>query len=349
MNDKKSDIFLIENNGVTEVYQVHTATNKFCERINEKIRSEFGVIEEIIKHQPSIGNYYEKILSNSILEYLPSMWKIGTGFIFDDQKNKSSPQIDILVYDDQKISPIFKSGDLVVIRPREAKFTIEVKKTLSLRDVDDVINKFTFSNCGCEVSQETGVQFINIFAYKSTAKIERIFERVRAALTKKLNQLIEQGSGDEEKAYLAIQSLTLPRIFFLNSDKFIDCRIRFKNHVGELSLSIDQIPYTTGGASELISRIMWANSNEFTERSHLSSGNLFLPIESIKIEIPIIMKVFLSLKRAIELYPNNNKAVWKMERLKDVIGFMVPPDLKVNKLEDFFKSIKDGFTRPCPK
>lgn len=84
------------------------------------------------KHWQSDGSYKERLLKKAIREVVPSTLKVGDGFLIyrkdKEQENfEISRQIDILVYDDRYVAPIFRDDDFVVILAETALATIEVK------------------------------------------------------------------------------------------------------------------------------------------------------------------------------------------------------------------------------
>ena len=80
----------------------------------------------------SVGSYKEAILRKSILQFLPSNLKIGTGFIVSNSDHIHgrngiiSTQLDIIIYDD-KSPVVFKEGDFVIVTENSVRAVIEVK------------------------------------------------------------------------------------------------------------------------------------------------------------------------------------------------------------------------------
>lgn len=84
------------------------------------------------KHWQSDGSYKERLLKKAIREVVPSTLRIGDGFLIyrkdrEQEDFEISRQIDILVYDDRYVAPIFRDDDFVVILAETALATIEVK------------------------------------------------------------------------------------------------------------------------------------------------------------------------------------------------------------------------------
>lgn len=88
-------------------------------------------------------------------EFLPDRWGIGGGFILKPDGSVSN-QVDILIYDKAKDSPIYRDGALLVLSPGMARVAIEVKSNF---DGDEVADSFenlasvkrNDANCQCVV------------------------------------------------------------------------------------------------------------------------------------------------------------------------------------------------------
>lgn len=84
----------------------------------------------------SVGSYKEAILRKSILQFLPSNLKIGTGFIVSNSDHLNgrngiiSTQLDIIIYDD-KSPVIFQEGDFVIVTETSVRAVIEVKTKIT--------------------------------------------------------------------------------------------------------------------------------------------------------------------------------------------------------------------------
>jgi len=111
-------------------------------------------------HYPSLGQYKERLLADAIRDFLPRTVEVGTGFVMfphadtdppgggesHDPLNQSafsmSPQCDILIYDVAKHPAIFRDRDFVIIRPEAVRAVIEVKGSLSRREVSSALISF---------------------------------------------------------------------------------------------------------------------------------------------------------------------------------------------------------------
>lgn len=105
---------------------------RFLEGIADEIISKSQRIELLIQHNPVKGNYREELLRGILKKYLPKKYEVATGFVEGCKR-----QCDILIYDSQNFSPLFREGDLVVIPEKALRAVIEVKSTLDSNQFND--------------------------------------------------------------------------------------------------------------------------------------------------------------------------------------------------------------------
>ncbi|WP_124775608.1 DUF6602 domain-containing protein [Micromonospora inaquosa] len=134
----------------------------FSALLGESLTARVELLERLLRgsHYPSLGQYKERVLAETIRGYLPTSVQVGTGFVlfphnnssnlakseFFDPLNQSaysiSRQCDVLVYDVSQIPPVFRDGDFVVVRPEAVRAVIEVKGSLSIPQLDDALASF---------------------------------------------------------------------------------------------------------------------------------------------------------------------------------------------------------------
>ncbi len=130
--------------------------------VGESLSSRVGLLEKLLgdAHYPSVGQYKERLLADTIRNFLPRTVEVGTGFVMfphadndpvggpelHDPLNQSaflmSRQCDILVYDIARFPPVFRDGDFVVVRPEAVRAVIEVKGSLTLRETKSLLESF---------------------------------------------------------------------------------------------------------------------------------------------------------------------------------------------------------------
>lgn len=134
----------------------------FAALLGESLTARVGLLERLLgqAHYPSLGQYKERLLADSIKSFLPSSVEVGNGFVLFPHSDQDPPvppelydplnqsaysiskQCDIIVYDSANFPPIFRDGDFVVLRPEAVRAIIEVKGSLSRSALQDALESF---------------------------------------------------------------------------------------------------------------------------------------------------------------------------------------------------------------
>ena len=81
------------------------------------------------------GIFRESLLRNFLEGILPQSLSIDTGFIYGFDEYENSKQIDILIWDSHKYSPIYRTKEFVIVPPESVVAVIEVKSKFSKKDL----------------------------------------------------------------------------------------------------------------------------------------------------------------------------------------------------------------------
>jgi hypothetical protein len=81
------------------------------------------------------GIFRESLLRNFLEGILPQSLSIDTGFIYGFDEYENSKQIDILIWNSHKYSPIYRTKEFVIVPPESVAAIIEVKSKFSKRDL----------------------------------------------------------------------------------------------------------------------------------------------------------------------------------------------------------------------
>lgn len=116
--------------------------NKLFEGSLRRLRAEAEYFSRLTDHDPELGRLNETHLVKLLRTYLPPKIGIGTGFIAGGGDSpQHSPQCDIILYDTLNNAPLYKS-DAWSIYPIEMVYgVIEVKTTLTKRELEDAFVK----------------------------------------------------------------------------------------------------------------------------------------------------------------------------------------------------------------
>ena len=120
------------------------ALDKLFEGSLRRLRTEADYFSRLTGHAPELGRLNETHLVKLLRDYLPPKIGIGTGFIASGgDAPRQSPQCDIVLYDALNNAPLYRS-DAWSIYPIEMVYgVIEVKTTLSKRELKDAFEKCT--------------------------------------------------------------------------------------------------------------------------------------------------------------------------------------------------------------
>jgi Domain of unknown function (DUF6602) len=201
-----------------------------AERFSRILQADMDWFEQVISHQPTVGAFYEIMLRNTLKELAPAGCEIATGFVLDPYRPIHSKQLDIVAYDHTQSSPVFRSGDLVVVRPSPVISVTEVKKTLRMRDIEQAIDGTFFSNLGTRLHSLggafEGVQSLNIFGFSSKLKPQEIADNIRDYLDSKIRYTRIQHRKTKRRGVLYLKEIVLPNIFVRNDRFYITSFLR---------------------------------------------------------------------------------------------------------------------------
>jgi len=127
--------------------------------ISESLSSRIELLSNILddKHWPSIGTYKEKLLLNTIKQFLPEKFGITSGFvcfnsppIINREKTPFSggaflsdylisKQCDIIIYDRLNYPIIYNDDGFAIVWAQSVKVIIEVKSTLNFNNLSQIL------------------------------------------------------------------------------------------------------------------------------------------------------------------------------------------------------------------
>lgn len=108
----------------------------------KEIMSKLGRLNELVKHAPSVGTYHENLITNYLSNFLSKRFSVKTGFVYNPKTQEVSPQIDILIIDENVPSAyLFQDGNFAVVVPNAVVSAIEVKTVLNKSSFDDIVKK----------------------------------------------------------------------------------------------------------------------------------------------------------------------------------------------------------------
>jgi len=144
------------------VENVRSDLTGYASLLGESFSARIDMLERVIQssHYPSLGRYKERLLARVIRDSVPRNIEVGTGFILFPHENLSpaggsqhydplnqsafsiSRQCDILIYDVSDVPPVFRDEDFVIIRPEAVRAVIEVKGSLTYKELYSILESF---------------------------------------------------------------------------------------------------------------------------------------------------------------------------------------------------------------
>ena len=115
-------------------------TEYFADVAEELKRKSDRVRFNFKTHRPSAGDNREAIVANFLVEHLPKSFGVGTGLILS-KDGLFSKQADIVVVDHMRNAPLYSSLPEKIWLVESVYALLEVKTTLSPKDISDSITK----------------------------------------------------------------------------------------------------------------------------------------------------------------------------------------------------------------
>ena len=137
-----------------------------------------------LKHPGEKGMFREFFISEILSPLLPHHYGITSGIIVDANNNQSN-QLDVIIYDKRKLPPLLMRDGAGIIPLDSALIVIEVKSTLTRKDLKTSLTSAIKLNptfiSHLEMTQRNSnaiYPLYSIFAYNSDASAKSEFERV---------------------------------------------------------------------------------------------------------------------------------------------------------------------------
>jgi hypothetical protein len=314
--------------------------NFLADRFHRKIKSESSWFENVIKHAPTVGTFYENLVRNTLREFAPTSNKVGTGFVYDSTRDKHGKQIDILVYDDSDRSVIYRCDEFVVIHPGSVISVNEVKKTLSSTNLKEVIRTTFFNNFGWDNGEYPGVNTINIFAFSLSCKKETIITSLKEALEDCISSLLVEAEGTVGN--FPITYCTLPDIYFLDENFYLQTQLLAKENGFELEI---HSVTGTGSVGAFLSNVTRENPVKINtyEKSYLYR-NIRPLSERYPVNGHILLIDIIPYPKLIDAYPENREKLISLSiEGKKPVSLYVPKGVRFSSYanaQEFFKNSK---------
>lgn len=150
------------------------------------------------KNKAEDGRFVESLIRMQLRKFLPKDLEVSSGFIHKPavkvgvnnrsrrmEKDKTSSQLDIIVYNSAKYPVFLKFEDNVIVPPEAVIAIISIKKKLYMKDVEPEIKalKDAAEMCRCRNSKSSmrGPYTVLLGITSDFKKAERAFEKIKQA------------------------------------------------------------------------------------------------------------------------------------------------------------------------
>ena len=291
------------------LHRYHYDSDLFLgDRLSQRLKSEQGWFEKLVTHAPSVGTFYEDALRSIVGNILPSTVKVGTGFIFDSSTRRHSKQIDILVYDDSRTAPLYSSGQFVVVSPEMVVAASEVKKSLELRDIRNIITSTVNSYFVNHPMDPPGCHRIYVFSYSSRVHTEKVMDTVVKELSNHIDAFSTKTKTGKQIQF-AMNSIVLPHFYFFDRPDNVSAWIR-RGATGQCEVTVSK---HSGGANDGLGYYLDAMVIEREGNGGIDRRTWFsVPIENyedkiVSARVPLVQRV--SMLQLCERFPAERKEI----------------------------------------
>jgi hypothetical protein len=168
-----------------DITEFHKSSTKELTTIKDRVRNLIGSA-----NWGEEGKYKESILMNTLRRFIPSNFRVGTGFVVKkssrDIPHEATTQIDLILYD-STFPVLFSEGDFVIVTPESVRGIVEVKtniRKLSSGKLSEMVQKVIKN---AEFISDGQVRkkylFNGIFGYEGYNNIQQVVSRTQSILS----------------------------------------------------------------------------------------------------------------------------------------------------------------------
>ena len=262
--------------------------------------------------------------------------------MLDPHRPLHSKQLDIIAYDRTSASPVFKNGDLVVVRPSSTLSVTEVKKTLRFHDIEQTIDSTFYSNLGSKSSAGNfeGVQSVNIFGFASKLKPEETAKKFRDYLDKKIQYTHVFAKPIKQTVSITIEKVVLPNVFIRNDRCFIMSHLVPTKDLTNFKVTVDvnesQEKNGCMGAFLLAALPMLVQ-----EQTTFIGSELLVVKKSFETEAFLVLRTKTSMHEIDDAFPNDRAAIRQFRvKGKQPFAVMIPKGLHWKTMNSFAEFVQ---------
>jgi len=190
----------------------------YYESLVKELLAKRELVRSLTRQCKIQGDYHEALIRDFARRFIPQMYEVGHGIIFDEKMNKSR-ECDVIIYRIRERRPLFKSQDLVVVSSKDVKIVMQVKSRLYSRTLKDAIanlkevkklskniltwivaleNSTLLKTLYYNAWRSRAVQFLHVFLSKRRTENTVLLESQMKFFVDLLRIYTEPGSGSTE-------------------------------------------------------------------------------------------------------------------------------------------------------
>ena len=123
-----------------------------CEHWQKRILRKRNELKKVITHGQTMGNYLEVLVRTFLRKPIVRL-RVAHGIIHYDD-GRASPQIDVIIYDQEIEKPLYHYGELAIVSSECVKAVVEVRAVFGLRRGCSELEKMVElvkKGCSCKV------------------------------------------------------------------------------------------------------------------------------------------------------------------------------------------------------
>ncbi|MCC6209149.1 MAG: hypothetical protein IT488_13505, partial [Gammaproteobacteria bacterium] len=130
------------------------------------------------------------------------------------------------------------------------------------------------------------------------------------------------------------------------SHQFINTTLKKDNLRHSIKITLQGIPYSSGGASDLFSRFIWYNDSPPYEKVLFTTTGLYEQVREHYVDTPVLLRQFISARQFFSRFSQTDIARLDRGKLKEVYGFYQPYGTKIATADELRAALKAGILAP---
>jgi len=109
----------------------------YC-NLKKELFAKWGQLRTLTRQSKIQGDFSEALIREFLVRFIADKFAVKHGILYDD-KGKSSKECDIIIYEKDN-KPWFEFGDLVIAKPEDVRFVIQIKSRITSSTLKSAID-----------------------------------------------------------------------------------------------------------------------------------------------------------------------------------------------------------------